>query len=269
MKLYFAAPGNGPDAEALYELKHPLVLYSYHYYKKHPDKVKAAETEEGIRAFVDSGAFSAWTKGVEIDIDEYARWLIDVKPDMYATLDAIGDPIKTLENTKYLETEYNLNPLPVFHMKTEVKYLYPLLEYDYICLGGMVKSQGLESWLDRVWSIILKEKPNLKVHGFGLTGTIIKKYPFYSVDSSSWANGVRFASITRFNKHKFKLYDTELARYAHDHGIRYQKGDPITGWKRFLVINVSCNAHLLFNDYITEKHAETNFDYLTQQQTLF
>lgn len=270
MKLYFAAPPNGPDREALYEVNHPWVLYSYHYYKKEADHIKEATNDLEINTFVDSGAFSAMTKGVEIDIDEYAKWLLDVKPTMYATLDAIGDPIKTLENTKYLENEYGLKPLPVFHMKTDIKYLYPLLEdYDYICLGGMVKSQNLIPWLDRVWAVILQEKPELKVHGFGLTGRIIKNYPFYSVDSSSWANGVRFAQVTRYNPHKNKLYDIDLALWAQQNGIGYYKGDPITGWKRFLVINVSCRAHMDFNKHIQEVHETKDFNYLTAQQSLF
>ena len=269
MKLYFAAPSNRPDNEAIIPVGHKYMLFSYHYYSKWGDIIKEHEEKNDCHSFVDSGAFSAYTKGVEIDIDEYAKWLIKQEPKMYATLDAIGDPIKTLENTKYLEREYNLNPLPVFHMRTEEKYLYDLLDYDYICLGGMVKSQNLDNWLELVWNIIMKEKPSLKVHGFGLTGKIVQRYPFHSIDSSSWANGVRFANVTRFNHHKNKLYDTELWKYCREVGIKYEKGQSIIGWYRNLVVNISCNAHIQFNEYITKLHEEKDFSYLTNQIKLF
>src|SRR5699024_10416375 len=65
--------------------------------------------------------------------------------------------------------------------------------YDYITLGGMVpiSTPQLFHWLDRIWEKYLIDgsgRPRIKVHGFGLTAqTLMERYPWYSVDSSPWA----------------------------------------------------------------------------------
>ncbi len=270
MNLYFAAPSS-PDLKPMLDSGNRYTLWSYHYYGKDSwyPKMQQAMEDYDIHTFVDSGAFSAFTCGIEIDIDKYCRWLLMMQPDMYATLDAIGDPIKTYDNTKYMENEYGLNPLPVFHMREDIKHLYKYLDYDYICLGGMVKSSGLLPWLDDVWQVIYKEKPDLKVHGFGLTGRIIKKYPFYSVDSSSWNSGTRFFNVSRYNPIRERIFDTELWKYAREIGLNYEKGQVLTPELRYFVINICCKAHIDFNKYVTEIHKDKDWTYLTQQLKLF
>lgn len=267
MNLFFAAPGNTPDLDSLLLVKHPYLLLSYHYFKNSIDLVKTLKPDRIL--FIDSGAFSAFTKNIEIDLDAYCLWIKTLQPNQFANLDVIGNPEQTYQNQIYIETHHSLNPLPVFHMNENIEYLYRYLNYEYICLGGMVKNEGLEPWLDEVFSIIYKNNPHLKVHGFGLTGSLLEKYPFFSIDSSSWANGVRFANISLFNKLKNKLYDIDLTEYCASVGVKYSKGDPITGWMRDFVINVSCYSHIKFNDYITELHKTQNFDYLTAQLKLF
>lgn len=62
--------------------------------------------------------------------------MIDLDVSTYAGLDVIGDPQKTLENTKYMESKYGLNPLPTFHVGSDIKYLKPLLSYNYIAIDS-------------------------------------------------------------------------------------------------------------------------------------
>ena len=152
-----------------------------------------------MNIFMDSGAFSAKTQGVEINIDDYIQYL---KRDgkyfiSYATLDVIGDAEKTWENTKIME-DAGLNPLPVYHLGTPFKYLHKCMEYDYFCLGGIAKARSnvRMEFLDRVFDEVCDDDgmPRNKIHGFGVTATaILRRYPFYSVDSTSWlmtgANG--------------------------------------------------------------------------------
>ena len=145
------------------------------------------------RMFLDSGAFSAKSQGTPIDLNEYMKFIKKNKDQIshYANLDVIGDARASWENQRIMEAE-GLTPLPVFHMEDDFKYLYECLMYDYFCLGGMAGESSVAriAFLDRCWEIICDSKDNLpisKVHGFGMSSTkLICRYPWYSVDSSSW-----------------------------------------------------------------------------------
>ena len=77
-----------------------------------------------ISLFLDSGAYSAWSKGIEINIDEYIEFVKKYKDNLtvYANLDDINSPEKTWENQRYMESK-GLKPLPCFHYGEDVKYL--------------------------------------------------------------------------------------------------------------------------------------------------
>ena len=99
------------------------------------------------KLFIDSGAFSAHTKGVEIDVDEYIEYLNanDDAFTIYAQVDKIpgrfGQP-KTREQKleapkisweNYLYMVDKLKSpkklLPVFHQGEDFKWLHNILEY--------------------------------------------------------------------------------------------------------------------------------------------
>lgn len=173
-------------------------LESYHYIGsgKYADRIR----ENGARVFLDSGAFSAFSLGVDVDLPAYCRWIqanSDIircdGPDLMASvLDGIGDPLKTYQNQLAME-QLGVRPLPCFHYGEDERYLeFYLANYDYITIGGMVpvSTPQLFYWLDRIWSKYLTDgsgRPRIKVHGFGLTSVdLMTRYPWYSVDSSSW-----------------------------------------------------------------------------------
>lgn len=180
-------------------------LESYHYiYKQaYVDKIRA----DGVKVFLDSGAFSAFTKGIEVDIRGYCDYIkrnLDIIENVdgalcASVLDGIGDPLKTWQNQMAME-QMGVRPLPCFHYGEDERYLeWYIANYDYITLGGMVpiSTPQLFHWLDRIWDKYLTDgsgRPRLKVHGFGLTTqALMERYPWFSVDSSSWvqiaANG--------------------------------------------------------------------------------
>lgn len=180
-------------------------LESYHYIHKqaYVDKIRA----DGVKVFLDSGAFSAFTKGVDVDIRGYCDYIkrnLDIIENVdgalcASVLDGIGDPLKTWQNQMAME-QMGVRPLPCFHYGEDERYLEWYIEnYDYITLGGMVpiSTPQLFHWLDRIWDKYLTDgsgRPRLKVHGFGLTTqALMERYPWFSVDSSSWvqiaANG--------------------------------------------------------------------------------
>ena len=165
--------------------------------------------------FLDSGAYSAWSRGTVIDLDEYIAFIksnIEVL-EVYACLDCIpGVPGKVATNAErnaaaeltwgnylYMKAE-GVDPLPVYHYGEDSKFLERMLDYgcEYIGIGGLVGIPGPKrrAWLDRVFARITDDKgmPIIKTHGFGMTSVpLIFRYPWYSVDSTTWikitANG--------------------------------------------------------------------------------
>jgi hypothetical protein len=193
-------------AEQYYRKAVRYYLESYHYIWKQTyiDKIK----EDGVKIFLDSGAFSAFSKGAKIDLPAYCEYIklnhevIERSEDgdlLASVLDGIGDPLLTWQNQQYME-QLGVKPLPCFHYGEDERYLeWYMARYPYITIGGMVpiNTPQLYLWLDRIWEKYLCDgsgKAKLKVHGFGLTNVgLMERYPWYSVDSSSWvqiaANG--------------------------------------------------------------------------------
>jgi len=157
-----------------------------------------------VSLFLDSGAFSAWSKNIEINLQDYIDYIKKVEHivEVYATLDVIGNPEKTYENQLEMERQ-GLNPIITLHKGEDMKWLKLYLDrYDYIALGGIaggVTAVDIETHLNKCWEIICDtpdRKPRCKVHGFGLTSLrLITRYPWYSVDSTSWVMTSRFGSV--------------------------------------------------------------------------
>ena len=165
--------------------------------------VKSGERMNKVSLFLDSGAYSAFTKGISIDIQEYIKFIKENIEylTIYANLDCIGDAEASLKNQKIME-EAGLHPIPCYHMNEEEKYLrYYLDNYEYIALGGMVgaSKKDLGPWLDWCWDKICTAPsylPTHKVHAFGMTShDLMVRYPWYSVDSTSWVMTGRFGAV--------------------------------------------------------------------------
>ena len=206
MKIYIAgAPGGGSTGECQRERELNAFfihrLWSYWWLIKSNGKMKTKENN-AVNLFLDSGAFSAATQGAEINLQEYIDFIKEHEDviTVYANLDVIGDPAATWKNQLRME-KAGLKPMPVYHHGEDVSWLSKYLErgYEYIALGGMVKTPNLPAWLDYIWKDYLTDKegmPLLKVHGFGMTSlSLMLRYPWFSVDSTSWVVTGRLGSI--------------------------------------------------------------------------
>jgi len=219
MKLFLAGGGGGKQEEELFETFIKVRLLSFNDWSvigkkrtgnpgrfKYLEKIKKYKMKNNLNnleIFLDSGAFSAWSKGIEIDIDEYIKFIKDNKDYIshYAVLDDITDPETTKKNQLYMEGK-GLHPVPCFHYGEPTEYLeYYLDKHDYIALGGMVPipKDRLVNWLDYLWRDYLTDKEGRaakKIHGFGLTTlSLMLRYPWYSIDSTSWVLAGRFGSV--------------------------------------------------------------------------
>ena len=214
--LYFAGVQNMMAEETMFE-RGCCRLYSQlrdrqrgqlwlDYTKEHP----------GTKVFVDSGAFSAWSKGRKIDVDEYIDYINTNTNELtlFASVDNIPgeltrtptlkekqqSPILSWENYMYMRERVKEKDklLPVFHIGEDLKYLNNMCNIildgkhiPYIALGGTVgirDSKIKENWYKQCFRVIKDSKnPNVKVHAFGMTSLkILENFPFTSADSTSW-----------------------------------------------------------------------------------
>lgn len=184
-----------------------FILESYHYVKI-PRLVQRMRAD-GAKVFLDSGAFTAFTKGVEVNLEDYCKYVVDnqdliIQDDgqlCFSVLDAIGDAQATYDNQIRME-RLGARPLPCYHYGEDPRWLeWYIHNYPYVTIGGMVpiSKQELIPWLDRLWSTILTDgagNPKCKIHAFGITTMdIFHRYPWYSVDSATWVNSAGFGMI--------------------------------------------------------------------------
>lgn len=220
MKLFLAGTSvSNPEEEKKMQLlfKNGSKLHSYyHCLEGFEQKWFQMNIRNKVDLFLDSGAFSAWTQNVHIDILEYINFIKEHSDVIktYSNLDVIGDPDKTLENQRIME-DHGLTPIPTFHYGEDLGFLERYIdEYEYIALGGMVgiRASQLKVWLDRIFKNYIcnaNGTPVVKVHGFGMTSLkLLLRYPWYSVDSTSWVVTGRLGSIyVPIHKNGKYLYD--------------------------------------------------------------
>lgn len=215
----------------------PHILESWHYVGKQSfvDHMRANQAQ----IFLDSGAFSAYTLGVSLSVEDYCNYIqrnrdiirVDGNAVMASVLDGIGDPLQTYRNQ--IEMEWRgCRPLPCFHAGEDERYLeWYVKNYEYITLGGMVGSstKQLCIWLDRIWDRYLTDgsgRPRLKVHGFGITAVpIMERYPWHSCDSSSWIQSAAFGSIVTPSHGPLSVSEKSPAR--HDWGQHVNTLSPV------------------------------------------
>jgi hypothetical protein len=205
--LYFAG-SQAKEADDLIEEKNMLRLHSYLHEKKQIQR----RADKGFKTFVDSGAYSAHTKGTEIDVDTYIEYVnaMDDNISIFAQLDKIpGEfrkpktkeqlrdaPEQSWENYLYM-VERVKSPeklLPIFHQGEDFKHLKrilehePKVEYMGISPANDMATSAKAVWIERCFEIIKKSSnPNIKTHAFGMTSLkYLERFPFTSADSTSW-----------------------------------------------------------------------------------
>lgn len=176
------------------------VLTSYFPLSKRKD-LERMSIFQSKDTFLDSGAFSAFAQNLDVDIQKYCDFIKATRGSWtyYAALDVIGNYEATMKNLAYMEDQ-GLTPLPTFHYGSPLEKLDELLtKYDYVCLGGLVSlstdRKRMTSWLNKCFKIVGRHWPK-KIHGFGVNSLWIwEKYPFWSVDATSWSSGQRYRRV--------------------------------------------------------------------------
>lgn len=183
------------------------VLASYYYLRK------CKELQEGVkhaRTFLcDSGLFTFVNTGVNVNLeayaDEYADYVRENNIKDYIELDV--DEIKGVAWTRKLrdriENRVGWQSIPVFHVvRGKESFIQDCKDYERICVGFML-SEGLPNTLTHKyvpWFIDKAHELDCRIHGLGFTKTsILDKYAFDSVDSSTFSAGGRWGSYQYFD----------------------------------------------------------------------
>lgn len=211
MRVYLAGAEAHTDLLKKNEISY--ILVSYWNMRKNP------KFKEGFSYFLDSGAFSALSQNEPISVVEYGKFLLKYKDsvDCYANLDVIGDATATYANQKYLEG-LGLKPIPCFHYGEPFSWLKKYVDegYEYIALGGVAKMRDRkqrDKWIGTCFTIIPK---GVKIHGFGITSIpLLKKYPFYSVDSTSWLMSGIYRNFTFWDSSDYKFNTIRKKGFSH------------------------------------------------------
>lgn len=167
---------------------------------------------------LDSGAFSAWRRGSEISLKAYTDYCKRHKDevDAYVNLDCIPgenglmdhsqssiekSAAKSYDSLQYMKSQ-GLSPIPVFHQGERFEWLDTMMKdgETYIGISPYMKAHQNEiiAWMDKCFTRITDSagKPLIKTHGFGVTAcNLCMRYPWFSVDSTSWSVGGGYGSI--------------------------------------------------------------------------
>ena len=149
-----------------------------------------------FRLIVDSGAFTAWNTGKQIDINDYMRFLKTIPSEWdykAVQLDVFGDPEGTYVNYhKMLDAGFT-DIMPVFTRGDSLERLEEFYSYtDYIMFGGIVIGGENANYVK--WFCEINKSRHAHWLGF-VNVPFIKHYKPYSVDSSTLYSGQRFGRL--------------------------------------------------------------------------
>ncbi len=148
---------------------------------------------QNVSVFLDSGAFSAWSRGAVLSMPTYCDYIKQhsARLDIYANIDVIGDWRGSARNLDKMLTE-GLKPMAVFHKGSPWDELHRLSNLGLpLALGGLVgkgksvTAGNIQGYLDQCWSRLRHHWP-IRVHVFGVVAQwVLERYPWFSADSST------------------------------------------------------------------------------------
>lgn len=125
--------------------------------------------------------------------------------DFYVNFDYIKHAPTVYDMQQRLEKK-GLEPIPCYHGDMGLEYLERYCKEGYKLVGiGTVKFYGAykdkRRHFDRIFD--MSEKHGVLLHGFAMTGlSLMFQYPWYSVDSATWAKTAAYGSILHVDRNR-------------------------------------------------------------------
>jgi hypothetical protein len=167
---------------------------------------------------LDSGAYTVWSQGKVIEVEDYVAFCLEhPNCSYYVNLDVIAgvphgkqspDMAEAAAEASWQNYLHMIQELPkekvipVYHYGASVKHLVRMLEFGcpYIGLGGSAhKATPLRvRWLRglRKYLFTGAGRAVTKLHGFAVTSyDLMKVWEWHSVDSASWKDFANYGAI--------------------------------------------------------------------------
>lgn len=163
---------------------------------------------------LDSGAFTFMNQKKQSAVDwdgyveRYAEKIVErgIKYFFELDIDGIVGLTEVERLREKLERLTGRKSIPVFHKSRGQQYWLDMCAaYDYVAIGGIVtKEIKVREHKFLTWFLQTAREAKTKVHGLGFTNFVgMTKYPFYSVDSTSWV-GSKWGILYRFDGRTIK-----------------------------------------------------------------
>ena len=157
---------------------------------------------------LDSGAFTFMnsSKG-KVDFDQYLKGYInfinkyDIEYFFELDIDSVVGYEKVKEMRAVLEKGTGKKCIPVWHKSRGIEEWRKLTEeYDYVAIGGIVTKEIKPKEYKYLSALLdIAKESGCKVHGLGFTNLkSLRRYHFYSVDSTSWLSGQKYGTLYMF-----------------------------------------------------------------------
>lgn len=169
--------------------------------------------------FVDSGVFTARKKGKRIDNNELISFYHENSDIVdYIFSNDEGTKEEQLANAKELH-DAGLPVIPIYHPGIMPwDYIDRFKEYsDFIALSAftMIDNWKTYSVMNDMFDYVHKTNQwPLKIHALGVERLeVLSRYPFYSADSSSFAQTYVYGKISVMNRKKLKIQAISVDEY--------------------------------------------------------
>lgn len=153
--------------------------------------------------FLDSGAFTAWTKGTPIVIEKYVEHILEHEDryDAIAALDVIGDWRGSRENWIRMRDAFpsaKTKLIPVFHEGEPIELLDEYVDAPVVGLGRTDGRRNKDaSFL--FYDACFNRQPTVRFHAFGNGDPqTLEPYPFSSFDCTTWERDSVYANSHRW-----------------------------------------------------------------------
>lgn len=189
MKVYFVTSGLREEMEVIRNVRPPHLLCSYWYFKNRSLREFCNAIGYRPEIMLDSGAYSAFTKGRTVNLFDYMRY-IDENADhisRYVSLDVIGDPFTTKAYYEIMRNK-GFDPIPVYHYGEDPFLLqyYVSNGAKAVALGNTVRipdKEDVARWCKEIHEL----HPDISLHLLGSSSNkIMDCGSVASCDSSAW-----------------------------------------------------------------------------------
>lgn len=188
-KVYFVTTGLKEEIQVIRKVRPPRLLCSYWFFRNRPLRDFVGSLGYRPEIMLDSGAYTAFTKGRSVCLFDYIRYIEENLDyiSRYVSLDVIGDSFSTKAYFEIMRHK-GLCPIPVFHYGDEPYLManYEARGFGDIALGNTAGIRDKKAVAE--WCVSIHERyPGVRLHLLGSSSkNILDCRAVDSCDSSAW-----------------------------------------------------------------------------------